>query len=199
MPRKKFEEAEEERYSPLNADLRRDAAAVGRNPRPTPAPEPPAAASSAPSATAEPPAAPPVSPREEKVLELPRPAPRKPAARPKPEPRAASQATEKEAPARRGRTSDGPTKRVRINSEEDRAVARFLGRLYEDTGTKVYLSQLARAGWALALRAEDEIRDELAKHPLPSLPSTQDSVAYADYEERLLTLLHRAIRKAKLS
>ena len=60
------------------------------------------------------------------------------------------------------------------------------------------MSQLARAGWLLAMKAEPEICEELRRRPLPSIPSTKDVVAYAEYEERLLQVIHRATRKAKI-
>jgi hypothetical protein len=176
MPRKKFEDPEPR--SPLDADLLRDAVAIGRQ-RPTgqpaqPKPEP-ESASAASQATPAPMAKkrgrPPTSPKP-------------------PGPALA-------VPSRLGKTSDGPTKRVRISADEDLEISQFLSRLRRETKARINISQLARAGWTMALRAEEELVAELKRSPLPRTPSTQDTVSYAAYEEEILRRLHRVFRRAR--
>lgn len=185
MPKKKFEG---EPYSAVNTVLLRDAAARGRTvPRgvreETAAEtevelEPQREEQRAPAAATP------------KVVEMPRVAPA-----PK---RVVREEREEPTPSSSRKLSSGPTKKVRISPDEEKAVRRFLSRVYEETDSRVHLSQLARAGWQLALRLEKELLEELGKHPLPALPSTRDPVGYAAYEEQLIRLIHRACKRARV-
>lgn len=118
----------------------------------------------------------------------------------KPEPTPPAQPLKEErAPVSSGavRSINGPTKRIRLSTDEADEIDLFLARLKSKTGSKVNLSQLARAGWMLAMMVENELVEEAEKRPLPRIPSTQDSAAYADYEEAVRDLPRRAIKRSK--
>lgn len=184
MPKKKFEDA---RYSSVKAVMMRDAAAVGRT---APRGER-LAAEAAVEAVAPVPEVKPAPP-------APRPAPR---ATPPVATRAAAelvQMPKQPAPASgRGKLTEGKMKRFRLTQEEDMQVEDALSSIRRRTRQTVNLSQVARVACELLVRLEDEIVEELERNPLPQIPSTQDTVAYAAYDEEVLRRLRRVYKRAR--
>lgn len=191
MPRKKFEE---ERYSSVKAVMLRDAAAVGRTePRgERRGPEaPPEVAPEAQEAAPEPvqkPEARVAAPVVEAPKVVEKPAAAKVVAMPD---RASPQS------GSRGKLTEGKTKRFRLAVEEQQQVDDCLASIQRRTRQTITLSHVARVACELLVRLEEEVVEELDRHPLPARPSTSDSVAYAMYEEEVLKRLRRVYKKAR--
>lgn len=171
MGKKKFED---DSYSPIKADLLREAAAVPTR------------------AVAEPEVAPPVVDSKVAVEEPPvsRAAPEKVVSIEKPRRKRRPKKVDN---VRVGRLSDGPTKRIRVSPEENRQLKGFLARVFDVTDSTVNLSMLSRAGWELAMELEQAFLMALQREPLGDLPSTQDEVAYAAYQAGVKKALRAAV------
>jgi hypothetical protein len=87
------------------------------------------------------------------------------------------------------------TKRFVVTRSEDDELTEFLLRLQRRAGTKVSLSVFARALMNMAMQAEEQIINEIGERFSKSLPSTHDSIAYADFEDRWMKCLASALRK----
>ncbi len=86
-------------------------------------------------------------------------------------------------------------KRYKVTPEEDLALARFVLRLQEASGTKVNLSLLNRIGNTLLMDAADELIREVRTAGSMRQPPNNDALAYADFENTWLRLVERAIRR----
>jgi hypothetical protein len=87
------------------------------------------------------------------------------------------------------------TKRFVVSREEDTEMTEFLLRLQKKAGTKVSLSVFTRALLNIAMQAEEQIAVEIGEGFSKALPSTHDSMAYADFEDRWMRCLGSALRK----
>jgi hypothetical protein len=87
------------------------------------------------------------------------------------------------------------TKRFVVTRSEDDELTGFLHRLQKRAGTKAPLSVIARAAVNIAMYAEDQIIEEIGSGFSMELPSTHDSIAQADYEDRWMRILASAFRK----
>ena len=101
------------------------------------------------------------------------------------------------ATAGRGKLSEGKTRRFRLALEEDAQLEDALANIRRRTRQKVTLSHAARVACELLVRFEDDIVAELERNPLPPIPSTQDTVAYAAYDEEILKRLRRVYKTAR--
>ena len=86
-------------------------------------------------------------------------------------------------------------KRYKVTPDEDLALARFVLRLQEASGTKVKLSLLNRIGNTLLMDATDELIREVRTAGSMRQPPNNDALAYADFENTWLRLVERAIRR----
>ncbi len=87
------------------------------------------------------------------------------------------------------------TKRFVVTRDEDSELTEFFLRLQRKAGTKVSLSVVTRALLNIAMQAEEQITAEIGEGFTKALPSTHDSVAYADFEDRWMKCLASALRK----
>ena len=88
-------------------------------------------------------------------------------------------------------------KRFTLTRDEDTDLTDFLQRLQRQSGTKVALSLLVRAGLHLMMQVEAEILSQMRKSPPPSQPATHDSLSYAEFEQYWTQLLGEALRKTR--
>lgn len=198
---KKFEQ---QPYNPLEADLLRETARVGRAPADA-APARPVAAS-APAAVetvAE------LDPPSDagRVVELPqREAParrREPAPRPAtspaaehPRPGAGRGAPEHATPAAAPkRSAQYIAKRFELTREEDLEFSAFLARVQKASGVRVPISVLIRALCTILQQGESVLAAELKRAQFRSLPSTGDTLGYAQFQDRWVELVRSAIKK----
>lgn len=174
MGKKKFED---QIYNPLEQDLLRDAAKVGRE-----AFAPPAQRPAAPREVAPP-----------KVLDL----PSQPAIRPELRERARSRSEvpESERGVAPQRSSRFIAKRFELTREEDVEFGAFLARVQKACGVRVPVSVLIRACCTLLQQGEAALVAELRRGPFRSIPSTGDDLGYAQFEERWVDLVRSAIKK----
>ncbi len=87
------------------------------------------------------------------------------------------------------------TKRFVLTRKEDDDLNAFLLRLQTQAGTKVTLSVIVRAAMSLLLHAEEQILHELGDRFPQDYPSTHDSIALGEFEERWTRCLANALRK----
>lgn len=87
------------------------------------------------------------------------------------------------------------TKRFVVTRGEDDDLTAFLLRLQKKAGTKISLSVLTRAALGLAMQAEEQLLAEIGDKFSMELPSTQDPIAQAEYEDRWMSALANAFRK----
>ena len=86
-------------------------------------------------------------------------------------------------------------KRYKVTPDEDLALARFVLRLQEASGTKVNLSLLNRIGNTLLMDAADELIREVRTAGAMRQPPNNDALAYADFENTWLRIVERAVRR----
>jgi hypothetical protein len=86
-------------------------------------------------------------------------------------------------------------KRYKVTPDEDFALARFVLRLQEVSGTKVNLSLLNRIGNTLLMDAADELIREVRTAGPMRQPPNNDALAYADFENTWLRIVERAVRR----
>ncbi|MEQ9616825.1 MAG: hypothetical protein RLN60_02190 [Phycisphaerales bacterium] len=86
-------------------------------------------------------------------------------------------------------------KRYKVTPDEDLALARFVLRLQEASGTKVNLSLLNRIGNTLLMDAADELIREVRAAGSMRQPPNNDALAYADFENTWLRIVERAVRR----
>ena len=87
------------------------------------------------------------------------------------------------------------TKRFVVTRSEDDDLTEFLLRLQKRAGAKITLSVFARALLNVAMHAEEQLLDEIGNKWEMDLPSTHDSIALADYEDRWMKVIANALRK----
>lgn len=91
---------------------------------------------------------------------------------------------------------DQKTLRVRFPDtefEENEALTKALRRLMG--GSKVTESDITRALWSLARRAEEAMTELKAKAPKTSRPANGDWMSKAEYDDAVARFLHLAIKK----
>ena len=98
-------------------------------------------------------------------------------------------------PARSPGSGALKAKRYKVTPDEDFALARFVLRLQEASGTKVNLSLLNRIGNTLLMNAADELIREVRTAGAMRQPPNNDALAYADFENTWLRIVERAIRR----
>lgn len=87
------------------------------------------------------------------------------------------------------------TKRVLLTPEEERDIERLVDRVAECIGASLKFSHLLRACMSLLCHAEAEITRHATAHPM-ARPANGDSIALAQFEQRLARLLSLALREA---
>lgn len=187
---KKFEE---QPYNPLEADLLRETARVGR-----------AGAAAAPAAETVAELEPPTD--GGRVVELPqreapprrreptpRPAPSPPAENPRP--RSGRGAPEQATAAAPKRSAQYIAKRFELTREEDLEFSAFLARVQKASGVRVPISVLIRALCTILQQGEQVLTAELKRTPFRALPSTGDTLGYAQFQDRWVELVRSAIKK----
>jgi hypothetical protein len=85
-------------------------------------------------------------------------------------------------------------KRFTVTVDEDQDLTAFLQRLQRQSGTRVALSLLIRAGLHLMMQAETDIVSQMRKSPPPRQPATHDSLSYAEFEQYWTQLIGEALR-----
>jgi len=98
-----------------------------------------------------------------------------------------------------GRLTSHPSKsevakRFTVTVDEDQDLTSFLQRLQRQSGTRVALSLLIRAGLHLMMQAETDIISQMRKSPPPRQPATHDSLSYAEFEQYWTQLIGEALR-----
>lgn len=179
MPKKRFDEGE---YDPIAAEVARAAAsrsAVGEGTA-----SPPAAS-----------AAPTPQPTKRAAL------PPQPAANVRPlraEPRTEAPPREgNSAPPREAAKGDLIVKRFQVSKDEDFELTAFVQRLQQRSRTKVSLSTIARALFNVAMHAEENIEDELAKGQPMRRPANDEPMELATFEDQWSQVLSAALRKTR--
>lgn len=99
------------------------------------------------------------------------------------------------APVANKRIDPTITKRFVVTRDEDTELTEFLLRLQKKAGTKISLSVFTRALLNIAMQGEEQILSEIGEGFSKALPSTHDSMAYADFEDRWMRCLGSALRK----
>lgn len=88
-------------------------------------------------------------------------------------------------------------KRFTVTVDEDQDLTAFLQRLQRQSGTRVALSLLIRAGLHLMMQAETDIISQMRKSPPPRQPATHDSLSYAEFEQYWTQLIGEALRHTR--
>jgi hypothetical protein len=88
-------------------------------------------------------------------------------------------------------------KRFTVTVDEDQDLTSFLQRLQRQSGTRVALSLLIRAGLHLMMQAETDIISQMRKSPPPRQPATHDSLSYAEFEQYWTQLIGEALRHTR--
>lgn len=88
-------------------------------------------------------------------------------------------------------------KRFTVTVDEDQDLTAFLQRLQRQSGTRVALSLLIRAGLHLMMQAETDIISQMRKSHPPRQPATHDSLSYAEFEQYWTQLIGEALRHTR--
>lgn len=88
-------------------------------------------------------------------------------------------------------------KRFTLTIDEDQDLTEFIQRLQRQSGTRVALSLLIRAGLHLMMQAEPDIISQMRKSHPPRQPATHDSLAYAEFEQYWTQLIGEALRHTR--
>jgi hypothetical protein len=91
------------------------------------------------------------------------------------------------------------TKRFILSRKEDDDLNAFLLRLQTRGEAKVTLSVIVRAALSVLMQAEEQILQEVGDRFPQDYPSTHDSLALGEFEERWTILLSRAMRRSSKS
>ncbi len=90
---------------------------------------------------------------------------------------------------------DEVSKRIKVSRNSFLEFEASLTRIHQETRTQIPYSVATRLSWDLWTIAEAHILAEMKRHPVGSLPTTKDPIAYASYQERLLKIVAAAYRK----
>jgi len=84
--------------------------------------------------------------------------------------------------------------KTRFTKEEAEAMDRFTQTLSAYMQTKLWGSEVTRALWSIAIRAEEQLA--VVSHKAPNLerPSNGDRMAYAEFEDAITEFLERVFR-----
>ena len=84
--------------------------------------------------------------------------------------------------------------KVRMSAEEAEAVEKFARTLSSYMRTKVMGSEVTRALWTIALRAEERLAEVSHKAPSLERPSYGDKLAMAEFEDIIADFLQRTLK-----
>lgn len=83
------------------------------------------------------------------------------------------------------------------NATQDKELDAFLVRLGEVAGTGVPFQLIARAAIAAAMRAEEQILDQIRRRPPGRRPATAAATQYAQFEQYWEEIVADALRKRR--
>lgn len=89
------------------------------------------------------------------------------------------------------------TKRFQLSKEEDNQLTDFVRRLQRASQTKVSLSVVTRAALCVAQEAEEQLISELKKVSPLVQPANNDTLGYADFEQRWARAIAHAVRRSR--
>lgn len=84
--------------------------------------------------------------------------------------------------------------KVRMTAEEAEAVEKFARTLSSYMRARVMGSEVTRALWTIALRAEERLAEVSHKAPSLERPSYGDKLAMAEFEDAIAEFLQRVLR-----
>ena len=101
-------------------------------------------------------------------------------------------ANPKRAPGKKGR--EYLHVKTRFTKEEAAAMDRFTRTLSAYMQTKLWGSEVTRALWTIAIRAEERLAEMSHNAPALERPSNGDRMAYAEFEDAIAEYLQRVLR-----